>query len=112
MLVLTLFRIRLDGVESKKLIGARNIFFIMPKKSCCAVSIAIADRTNALPNINTELPADDSTKIPIIFSLLASAFVPMQSSSCHISAMPGIELVTDRAFPNQCMLHIKLFYER
>ena len=75
MLVLTLFRIRLDGVESKKLIGARNIIFIMPKKSCCAVSIAIADRTKALPNINTELPADNSTKIPIIFSLLASAFL-------------------------------------
>jgi hypothetical protein len=37
MLVLTLFRIRLDGVESKKLIGARNIFFIMPKKSCSAL---------------------------------------------------------------------------
>jgi len=74
MLVLTLFRIRL-GVESKKLIGARNIFFIMPKKSCCAVLIAIADRTKALPNINTELPDDNSTKIPIIFSLLTSSFL-------------------------------------
>ena len=108
MLVLTLFRIRLDGVESKKLIGARNIFFIMPKKSCCAVSIAIADRTNALPNINTELPADNSTKYQLssLCLLVLSPQMPMQSSSCYISAMPGIELVTHRAF-----LHIKLFYE-
>ena len=72
--ILTRLRIRLDGVKSKNVNGARKIDEIIPRNNRWAVSMAIVDKRIALPNINMELPPDNRVYIPIIYSLLTFLF--------------------------------------